>query len=1350
MNTKTNRMLMFISFCVFFLINANVLIKSQQNVLSSQKIESESKYYSKINDRDKYFFRLLRDPATNQIPKNIRQKELKFAKILSEKNKLKKISAAISLDWKEAGPNDVGGRTRALAVDITDPNTVITGGISGGIWKSTDKGQSWRFKNNSRQLLSVTSVAQDPRNGYTNLWYYCTGEYIGNSASDQGFRAYFSGDGLFKSTDNGETWNQLQSTASPDPTKWDGNFDYCLKVIVNQTGSVFVAANAIGIFRSTDGGSSFSLVLGGKNQHTFSDITAAGDGTLIAIISSPFQGINAKDVPGIYKSTNDGTDWINITPNSFPLDHMRSVLGLAPSNPSILYILTHAGDLQNGREDIRFFKLNLSDGTSEDRSNNLPDFSADGGVATNAGFYTSQGDYDMAIAVKPDDENFVLIAGTSLFRSNDAFATKLIDKKNGWIGGYNEVTFTYPNFHPDTHVLAFDISNPNSIWCGNDGGLTFTNDITNNSFQDYFPWIDMNNGYNVTQFYQCALANKADDNRLVGGTQDNGTPFFTFDGNTASKSVDISYGDGAYAYLGKNFAYSSSEGGTVTRIDYNNVGNPDFNQGWTTIYPIYARGQLFITPYAIDPADENIMYYPAGNTLWRNNQLESIPEFEQSGTYIGWTQLNLNTTQGYLISTLSISTQPAHILYYALSSDQDAPKIFRLDNAGTQNSQGKEISIPGAAQGAYIHNIAINPDDANEIIVVMSNYNIVGLYHSTNGGLSYTPIEGNLEGDQQNPGPSLRAATILPSPAGNLYLIATSIGVFSTVLLNGDMTNWIQEGTNELGNVVVNYITSRKADGKFAAATHGRGLWIAYSGNTITDPVASVNIQRLHIESKPGLFGTNQFSLSNTGGGNLDYSITTSIRSSKNNLNKIAFINVLPYPVPSGFKIGNINDSAIASSLTQKKLLTQIRKTSAPDFYSTDELIIDDGNQSADDFFGYGDGSNFAWVNEFDLENQDFLLESFTFFMRTESATSNVVYLLILDENFNELAAGYFSFNLSPDGEWFTVNLNSPINFSAGKTFYIYVESYFNGIYFPAGTDFNGQVTGKGYYVDFLNGIFININMTNGFTNGALLIRAIGTLAGDSTSQPPTAVAQVSKTNAQIGELITFDASSSYDNYGQITKYSWDFGDQTYSSQKIDNHFYSDANTFPYSLTITNDKGVTGQTNGQIIITGSNGSLLTTNPTSGSLIPNDSQQITVKFDATSLSEGNYQGLVIIASNGGNITIPVDILVSNNAVLVEEQNEIPDYFSLEQNYPNPFNPTTKIRYTIPFVRTSLMKFVQLKIYNVLGKEVATLVNEIQPAGNYEVEFDASMLTSGIYFCRLKTGAFISIKKMLLIK
>jgi hypothetical protein len=90
------------------------------------------------------------------------------------------------------------------------------------------------------------------------------------------------------------------------------------------------------------------------------------------------------------------------------------------------------------------------------------------------------------------------------------------------------------------------------------------------------------------------------------------------------------------------------------------------------------------------------------------------------------------------------------------------------------------------------------------------------------------------------------------------------------------------------------------------------------------------------------------------------------------------------------------------------------------------------------------------------------------------------------------------------------------------------------------------------------------------------------------------------------------------------------------------------------------------------------------------------------------------------------------------------------FSLEQNYPNPFNPITKIKYTIPSVGTSLMKFVQLKVYDVLGNEVATLVNEEKPAGSYEVEFDASGLSSGIYFYKLQAGSFIDTRKMLLLK
>jgi hypothetical protein len=95
-------------------------------------------------------------------------------------------------------------------------------------------------------------------------------------------------------------------------------------------------------------------------------------------------------------------------------------------------------------------------------------------------------------------------------------------------------------------------------------------------------------------------------------------------------------------------------------------------------------------------------------------------------------------------------------------------------------------------------------------------------------------------------------------------------------------------------------------------------------------------------------------------------------------------------------------------------------------------------------------------------------------------------------------------------------------------------------------------------------------------------------------------------------------------------------------------------------------------------------------------------------------------------------------------------EIPSSFNLFQNYPNPFNPNTKIRYTIPSVGTSLMKFVQLKIYDILGREVTTLVNENQQPGNYEVTFNTTNLSSGVYLYKLTAGSFSATKKMILLK
>ena len=97
-------------------------------------------------------------------------------------------------------------------------------------------------------------------------------------------------------------------------------------------------------------------------------------------------------------------------------------------------------------------------------------------------------------------------------------------------------------------------------------------------------------------------------------------------------------------------------------------------------------------------------------------------------------------------------------------------------------------------------------------------------------------------------------------------------------------------------------------------------------------------------------------------------------------------------------------------------------------------------------------------------------------------------------------------------------------------------------------------------------------------------------------------------------------------------------------------------------------------------------------------------------------------------------------------------EIPDNFSLSQNYPNPFNPVTNIKFKIPLCHSgeSRNPLVSLKVYDILGKEVKTLVNEILQAGTYSVRFDAGDLPSGVYFYRLKAGDFSETKKMLLIK
>ncbi len=811
--------------------------------------------------RDEYFFRMLKDPATGKLPPNYRARELEFAKEL--KTKLGKNNSTNSFTWKEAGPADVGGRTRALAVDVADRNTIIAGGISGGIWKSTDGGSSWTMKSKTSDILSVTSIAQDTRSSHTSTWYYSTGEWQGNSASANG--APFRGTGIYKSTDNGETWIKIQNVPVHP---FNSNFNYVSRIVVSPTtGTVFIASNAIGIYRSQNGGASFSLVKGGVNQHFWGDVVVAANGTVIAYLSkATFSSITQTDTPGIFKSTSDGAPntWTSITPSTYPTtSYTRAYLASAPSNPDILYVLTDNGVQSNSIDVVSFHKITVSTGASEDRSSHIPDFSGEGLSSSSLGVLNVQGTYNMMVAVHPEDPNLVIIGGTNLFRSFDGFATTPTSRKNTWIAGYHPTKFIYPNQHPDQHSFAFDPVNINAFWSGNDGGLAYAADITDTNYVDVFPWTDKNTGYNVTQFYTVAIYDSSGDNRVMGGAQDNGTPYFTFNGTTTSPSSDVSTGDGGYTHFTRDFALTGSQKGRVNRLRYTTNKMPDWNNKWSVITPSGATGQLFINPYVPDPNDENYLYYLSGTQLWRNNSVSTIPDF-QNKTTIGWTQLtNNNAPTNYVYTAIAISKNNlSDILYFAASSTSNgAPKLYKLENARSSTTAAINLSTAlsgaGTATGSYISSIAVNPDNSNEIMVVVSNYAVPSIFYSSDGGNKFVNIEGNLANDSWGGtvGPSVRSAGILPDPSGTVYLVGTSTGLYSTTNVNTTFPIWRIEGDQIIGNVIVDYISLRKVDKYVAIGTHGRGIFTGtYTGVTAVNNENQLPVSYMLSQNYPNPF----------------------------------------------------------------------------------------------------------------------------------------------------------------------------------------------------------------------------------------------------------------------------------------------------------------------------------------------------------------------------------------------------------------------------------------------------------------------------------------------------------------
>jgi len=774
---------------------------------------------------EQYQFNRLHNPATGTIPNEIRKKELAFAATLPQDN-------SRSETWQSRGPYNVGGRTRALALDDTDENKILAGQVTGGMWRSDDGGASFVKTTTAQQLHSVTCVAQDTRTGKTNVWYYGTGESYGivNAA---GFSSQFSGDGIFKSTDGGNSWSQLPSTVSNTPaTRFQKrDFDFVWEIVTDKTNTTedeVYAAVVNGIWRSIDGGNTWDAVLGldttinGISEYT--DIAITSTGILYATVSSE------TPTKGIWRSA-DGINWTRITPAGFPISYNRIEIGIAPSDEAQVFFIAETPSSGATGHNLWKYKYVSGDGSGAggawlNRTANIPNDNCTGFYTFDFAKFSSQSSYDLYVAVSPADTNLVFLGGTNIYRSLDGFTTPAYS----WIGGYQCDTakvsnYIYPNHHPDQHKLLFLPSDNNVAISASDGGVIKTQNI----LADSVSWENLNNNYNTGQFYTCAIEpGNTTNEMLVGGLQDNGT-FLTNTLDYTTNWKHSFYGDGGYCaitrnrtnyYLswqtGKVFKFDISDDGTVnnlTRID---------PQGGGSAY-------LFINPFILDPTNDSIMYLPAGRTIWRNDDLTTIPLLgdEYNTISTGWNKLNGTSTGiGFTapsITTLDISEANPHILYFGTSN----AKVYRLDSCRTNTTQKVDISGANFPAGAYVS--CVEPDrlNAGNVLITFSNYGIPSIFHTTDGGTSWSDVSGNLEEnpDGSGNGPSVAWTHIYNDSVTVKYFAGTSIGLFSTTQLDGANTVWTQEGATSIGNVVINMITSRVYDNNIVVATHGNGIY---------------------------------------------------------------------------------------------------------------------------------------------------------------------------------------------------------------------------------------------------------------------------------------------------------------------------------------------------------------------------------------------------------------------------------------------------------------------------------------------------------------------------------------------
>ena len=853
--------------------------------------ENEELEQENSRKRAEFEWTLQRDPKTGKIPEGIREKEIELLKILPVRADgiFREALTSLSTDIQQTGgaqnsygavgPSQNGGRTRAVAYDKRFGTTIngsvnrviLAGGVNGGIFRTTDGGQNWRFVNPDSEARNISCLAQDPRPGQENTWYAGTGEPIGASAGYP--TGYIFGNGMLKSTDNGATWTKLTITNVTDPTSFNSEWNFIHKIAVHPiTGDVYAAIHRR-IVRSRDGGLTWQAVF----QSSTNVPTLAVGGIADLIISSNgskiivgMSGRNADPLlAGVFISStgdfgsftriaggNIGTpDYVtgwrtyNNTQNAadeFVSGWGRIALALAPSNENILYVMVETTDLAtSGKPEADLFKCDMSAATPTwtNLTANLVAQRNSSRFGISTKYLEIQGAYNMLLAVHPTNPNVVLAGGVNLFRSTDGFSTTTNVKFIGGLESSNTYTDNLGTSHVDFHGFSFEPGSPNRVLLSSDGGLGQIDNVTAPTVVwNYFNAqtnLTYNSQFQTLQYYHVGIDPTPGSRNFFGGAQDNSTTFRDRSGVFGDLLADTSDhyiilgGDGCQVGMtkkngaGKQVLICAAQNGQIYRSNLPPLSSNDY----TLIKPDNTGEGIFVTYFHLDNDNTDLLYYAVEDTLFRTNNSTTV-------TPSTWTLMDSVHPKVFGDIYSLETTKGPYSTFNHLFIGTGAGKVYKIRDPQSPTSQVIEITPPGMAAGSVVRDIAVNPRNQDTLMLVVSNYNVQSIFWTGNATApqpDWQLIEGNIST------PSVRACEIIAKTTGIEYYVGTSIGLFSTKLINGSNTVWYREvapaGTQAamLNGAVVNSLASRWADNTLVIGTHGNGMFATGPlGNPVT------------------------------------------------------------------------------------------------------------------------------------------------------------------------------------------------------------------------------------------------------------------------------------------------------------------------------------------------------------------------------------------------------------------------------------------------------------------------------------------------------------------------------------